>query len=351
MKYFPFVFCFINVFTLFGQHQIKVLDSTAFTLNEGVVLHKTSFRGLSVVDDKIIWAGGSRGTIARSTNGGKTFTFTRIKGYEKSDFRDIEAFDANRAVIMSSGTPSYMLKTTDGGISWKEVYRNDDKNYFLDAMDFWDKSNGLIVGDPINGHFVLLQTTDGGNTWKELDTTQTPKALPGEAVFAASGTSLRCLEKNEAGFVTGGKYSRIILMHNIPNMGVTEIFHLPVQKGNDSQGAFSFCTGFNPKHKFVVVGGNYAADTLVYRNSSWHTNESFHAVTREFDVKGYRECVERLDNEKLVACGTSGVDVWQKENWTNISKEGFHTVRKAKKGKAVFLVGGKGKIGLLIADR
>jgi photosystem II stability/assembly factor-like uncharacterized protein len=133
-----------------AQYTIEVLDSNTFTLGEGVVLHKTSFRGLSVVDDQTIWVSGSRGTIARSTDGGKTFGYQQLKGYEKSDFRDIEAFDDKRAIIMSSGTPALILKTTDGGQSWKEVFRQNDSAYFLDAMDFWDEKQGhfreLILG-------------------------------------------------------------------------------------------------------------------------------------------------------------------------------------------------------------
>lgn len=186
---------FAFTFTLNAQYKIEVLDSNTFQLGEGVVLHKTSFRGLSVVNDQTIWVSGSRGTIARSIDGGQTFAYKQLKGYEKSDFRDIEAFDSKRAIVMSSGTPALILKTTDGGETWKEVFRQNDSAYFLDAMDFWDEKRGMLVGDPINNHFVLLQTNDGGETWQELDTGQTPLAMDGEAVFAASGTSLRCWGK------------------------------------------------------------------------------------------------------------------------------------------------------------
>ena len=72
-----------------AQYGMEVKDSNTFTLHKGVVLSKTSLRGLSVVDDNNIWVSGSRGTFARSTDGGKTFTYTQLKGYEKSDFRDI----------------------------------------------------------------------------------------------------------------------------------------------------------------------------------------------------------------------------------------------------------------------
>ena len=41
---------------------------------------KTSIRGLSVVDDDIIWASGSSGTVARSIDGGKTFEWLTVAG-------------------------------------------------------------------------------------------------------------------------------------------------------------------------------------------------------------------------------------------------------------------------------
>jgi len=55
---------------------------------------KTSLRGLSAVTDKIIWASGSKGTVARSIDSGKTWKWIVVKGFETRDFRDIEAFDA-----------------------------------------------------------------------------------------------------------------------------------------------------------------------------------------------------------------------------------------------------------------
>ncbi|MGZ3945614.1 MAG: WD40/YVTN/BNR-like repeat-containing protein, partial [Mucilaginibacter sp.] len=51
----------------------------------------TSIRGLSVVDDSTAWISGSKGTIATTNDGGKTWAWKQVKGFEKSDFRDIEA--------------------------------------------------------------------------------------------------------------------------------------------------------------------------------------------------------------------------------------------------------------------
>src|SRR6187397_1600423 len=76
---------------------------------------KTSLRGLSVVSDKIIWVSGSNATVAKSIDAGKTWQWINIKGFEKRDFRDIEAWDCNTAIIMAIAEPAVILKTTDAG--------------------------------------------------------------------------------------------------------------------------------------------------------------------------------------------------------------------------------------------
>src|SRR5258707_7164352 len=110
----------------------------------------TNIRGLSVVDDKVAWISGSKGYIAITIDGGKRWNWQQVKGFEKSDFRDIEAFSDKEAVIMSSGTPALILKTIDGGANWQVKYQNNDTTCFFDAMDFADRHHGYVLGDPIN---------------------------------------------------------------------------------------------------------------------------------------------------------------------------------------------------------
>lgn len=357
-----FISCLFFSCFVYSQAGINVLDSNTFTLGEGVVLSKTSFRGLSVVNNNTIWVSGSRGTIARSTDGGKTFHYKQLKGYERSDFRDIEAFDGNTAVIMSSGTPAYILKTTDGGQTWKEVYKNTDSAYFLDAMDFWNDRNGILVGDPVNGHFMLMQTTDGGETWRELDTACTPRATDGEAIFAASGTSLRCLNSNQYAFVTGGSVSRMFLLKR--GSRKFKVNPIPVVQGQNSQGTFSFA--YNGKRSlWLFAGGDYLNDTQTTRANFYYTktfSPEEHITVYE-NLHGYKSCIEILEypNGKkrdgypyLIATGTSGSELGTlvcsyiscEFRFKRIG-EGFHVVQKAKKGNAVFLAGQGGKIARL----
>ena len=119
---------------------------------------KTSIRGLSVVSDKLIWVSGSNGMVGESHDGGETWKWLQVKGFEKTDFRDIEAFDATTAVIMGIAEPAYILKTVDAGKKWKVVYENKTKGMFLDAMEFWNEQSGIVIGDPIDKKFFISTT-------------------------------------------------------------------------------------------------------------------------------------------------------------------------------------------------
>src|SRR4051794_40789299 len=170
-----------------------------------------SFRGLSVVNEKIIWASGTEGTVIRTIDGGKTWKVTTVPGAEKLDFRDIEAFDANTSYILSigNGESSRIYKTVDGGKSWKEQFRNRNDKAFFDAIACWDTNNCIAVSDPVDKKFVLIETKNGGTNWTPIDTSKMPEAKDGEAAFAASGTCLITQGKNNAFLVTGGSAARV----------------------------------------------------------------------------------------------------------------------------------------------
>src|SRR6187402_1747682 len=99
--------CLLAFYFSFSQNrlpQVKILTQDV----------KSDIRGLSVVSDMVVWASGSKGTIGKSTDGGKTWKWSIVKGFEQRDFRDIEAFDALTAIVMVVDAPAYILKTIDG---------------------------------------------------------------------------------------------------------------------------------------------------------------------------------------------------------------------------------------------
>lgn len=322
---------------LFAQKTpvINILDSG----------HKTSLRGLSVVNNDVVWASGSNGTVARSTDGGKTFTWLTVTGYEKRDFRDIEAFDENTALIMGIDEPGTILKTTDGGKNWQPVFIDSTKGMFMDAMNFSGKT-GIVVGDPLQGYVFLAYTKDGGNTWHKIEgKANKVKVEKDEAFFASSGTNVKIvtngdISTNQVWMVSGGSKARLIKDDTM--------FGLPMLQGSASQGANSIDVIGN---NAVVVGGDFAHDTVTTGNCVlFNISESDIVFTKpQTPPHGYRSCVTFIDKKRLVTCGTSGVDISTDggNNWLLVAKTGFHVCQKAKRGDAVYLAGGGGRIARL----
>jgi hypothetical protein len=317
--------------------------------------NKVSIRGLSVVNDNVFWASGSGGMVAKTTDGGKNIEWMQVPGFEKRDFRDIEAFDQNTAIIMAVSDPAIILKTSDGGKSWKKVFEDTTAGMFLDAMHFEKvdgKLVGMVVGDPIKQKIFYAKTFDGGDSWikpskKELK--NVPTVPEGEAMFASSGTNVAITNFSKASpwlVVTGGTKSRL---KDFLNQSFND--SLPLLQGFSSAGANSIAFN-NINQKGVIVGGDFAHDTISRFNCILIAFENGNRTytTPIINPHGYRSCVIYVDNETLISCGTSGIDISSDGgiHWELVSKESYHVVQKAREGRAVYLAGGRGRIAKLI---
>jgi len=330
------------LFLLFGSNpifsqNIQLLQSDT----------KTSIRGLTVVTDKIIWASGSNGTVAKSNDGGKSWQWMIIKGHEKRDFRDIEAFDSNTAIIMAVAEPALILKTKDGGKNWYKVFEDTTRGMFLDAICFADESTGMVIGDPIHTKPFIAMTMDQGDTWMDPvkgDSSKLPTLFSGEAFFASSGTNL-FIKRNEdnkliGGFASGGMKARFFTEK--------ENFPIPLIQGKESTGANS--VAINSANQMTIVGGDFAHDKDTVGNCALSNDLGRTFTKPSVSPHGYRSSVIYINENQLIACGTSGIDISNDggDRWQLISTESFHVVQKAKNGTAVFLAGAKGKIAKLV---
>jgi photosystem II stability/assembly factor-like uncharacterized protein len=239
---------------------------------------------------------------------------------------------------MGVDEPAYILRTTDGGENWKVVYENKTKGMFLDAMDFSNDENGIVVGDPINGQFFIITSSDSGKKWQEIPAQHRPFADSGEACFAASGTNIREVSKSESVFVSGGLRSHIF----IKNKKIS----LPILQGKESTGANS--VAIKNRKTLIVVGGDFLQKDLIEGNCAISDDGGETWRKPQASPSGYRSCVEYLSKNKWITCGLNGVDISTDDgiNWKKISDEGFNVCRKAKKGNAVYFAGA-GKIGKL----
>ena len=330
-----FICAFFICSSLNAQYQIKEL-----TAQKGV-----SIRAMSVPSAKVIWASGSKGMVAKSTNEGSSFEWMQVKGYEKRDFRAMHAWNDQEAIIVAVSAPAIILKTLDGGTSWNKVYENADTSMFLDALNFSDANHGTIIGDPIDGHLFILTTNNKGASWNKMPNDFFKSTLNnGEAFFASSNSNLIHIGK-ELVFVTGGLSSR--LWKN----GVAEA--LPLLQGTSSTGANSIAISPNGKN-IVIVGGDFANDKLATQNIVGYQKpiSNKQLIWEPFTLanpNGYKSCVEFIDNNRLITCGTSGVDlsINKGASWEKISDASFHIVKKHPTKSGAYLAGSGGRISFV----
>lgn len=308
----------------------------------------SNLRGLSVIDSLNAWASGSNGLIIKTTDGGKSWKEFRIKGFETLDFRDIEAFDENNAIIMCIDAPAFFFKTKDGGKSWKRKYMNRDPKIFFDGFAFWNNEKGIAFSDPINGKFFIVKTENGGESWKEISDMNISSALKNEGGFAASGTSITVFGKDLVWFGTGGaNRSRIFFSEDAGiNWRTAEV---PINSGISSSGVFSIA--FKDELNGIAVGGDYK-DFNNSTNNCAFTDDgglSWQPIVKT-NPFGFKSCVAWNEFYKIyLATGTSGTDFSGDfgKSWKFIDNKSFNTISVSKKDGTIFLVGDKGLIAKL----
>jgi photosystem II stability/assembly factor-like uncharacterized protein len=215
-------------------------------------------RGLSTAGSSVVWASGTRGRYARSTDGGRTWRTDSVASAGTLDFRAVHALDARRAWLMSAGDAdkgqARIYRTTDAGTHWALVWSTEQKGVFLDAIAFWDAQHGIAISDPVDGRFFLVTTNDGGGSWARVPPERLPAALPGEAAFAASGSCLTVEGESNVWIGTGGGATARV--YHSPDRGRTwTVAETPIHAGSASSGIFSLA--FRDGRRGVAVGGDY----------------------------------------------------------------------------------------------
>ncbi len=326
----------------------SLLHAQQFAFTKVTIDTNYSFRGLSVVDDSVAWVSGKGGIIGVTGNGGKVWKFLPVKGCEKMDFRTVYAFNAKEVVIANTASPALILRTNNSGVTWDTVYTNKDSLAFIDGVDFWNERNGIIYGDPVDGHIFIAKTEDGGRTWQELPKESRPLMNKGEASFAASGTGIRCYGKQKVIICTGGKMSRLLVTTDKGKNWKSNL--TPIIQGEEGRGIFS--VAINGDSNWVIVGGDYKQNALKERNAFYTTNAAKMWRNPVATTGGYRECVEFLTKKLVLTCGPGGMDISFDGGiaWNPVAdQKGFHVLRKARRGSLV-IAAGKGKISILSVE-
>ncbi|MGA8491992.1 MAG: hypothetical protein WB711_16315 [Terriglobales bacterium] len=272
-----------------------------------------NLRGISVLANHVAWASGTHGTYLRTTDGGNSWHVAQVLGADALDFRDVEAFSADLAYLLSAGPgeQSRIYKTTDAGKTWTLQFTNKNPQGFFDCMAFWDPNHGIAVGDPVPDHsgklrFELISTEDGGKTWTPLPPDSLPPAIEGEGAFAASGTCITVQGTTHVWFATGGKAARVF---RSTNAGKTwTVAETPITHGQDSTGIFSIA--FRDAMHGVIAGGDYKhpeqnGPNLAFSNDGGLTwTRSPVSPQRYFSAVAFAK--PNSDSAAIVVVGSSG---------------------------------------------
>ena len=348
-----------------------------------------SLRGIHNVGAGVAWASGTNGTVLRTEDGGYLWQTCAIPpGAEKLDFRGIQAFDENTAIVMSSGPgdQSRLYKTTDRCQTWKLLFTNPDAKGFWDGIQMVDRDAGIVFGDPAKAEnpnpdptFRMRVTADSGLTWVPVtDSRANPVPgtgiwpLPGESLFAASNSSLvfaygrlfmatsgsRVLSKELHGLVDsnfrvagcGGAIDPYSGSCGLPWNEWTNV-QTPVAHKTPSSGIFSLAAGQNSK--LIAVGGDYSKPSSAIENAAYTFDGGKTWSLAQTPPHGYRSAVAYDPNTKTwITVGPNGTDISTDDgrNWHPLTPTAQDDKDADKNWNALslpFVVGPKGRIGKL----
>lgn len=362
----------ITAAPLHAQWQIQNSGATA------------DLRGIDNVGGGVAWASGTNGTVLRTEDGGYMWQPCAIPpGAEKLDFRGVQAFDANTAIVMSSGTGdlSRLYKTTDGCQTWKLIFTNPDKDGFWDAIYFDRGKWGWLLGDPVKEMFTLYKSDDAGKTWTKQENKGLKADPKQQGAFAASNSSL-VGQYTATQFVSGGAGGAFLYSLNSiktcldcdqaeyrtfqnGSRDLWECNRIPVGNASEASGAFSLARNqYLPNHDpmalvIVAVGGDYtkpdeSTATAAYSNDQGDTWQP--AAT---PPHGYRSAVAYDPSTKTwITVGPNGTDISTDDgkNWRPIHPDAaLHEAPDADRNwnalSLPYVVGPKGRIGRLDRNR
>jgi len=336
-------------------------------------------RGIHNVGGGVAWASGTNGTVLRTEDGGIVWQTCAVPpGAEKLDFRGVQGFDANTAIVMSSGKGdlSRLYKTVDGCHSWKLVFTNPDGDGFWDAIYFDRGKWGWLLGDPVKGMCALFATDDGGKRWLRQENRGLNASPDEQGAFAASNSSLLSAYGNVV-FGSGGKggakiYSLVqgtvcvddcteadLDLHGRKNKWAVQALAV----GTRSEGSGVFSLARRPhataarmgESTIVAVGGDYTKPDEPAATAAFSTDGGEHWTAAKTLPHGYRSSVAYDEKLKMwIAVGPNGTDVSfdDGKNWRAVrSNAELHEAADAdREWNAIslpFVVGPKGRIGKL----
>jgi photosystem II stability/assembly factor-like uncharacterized protein len=290
------------------------------------------------LDEGKVWYANDKGKIGYiHLTSNQRYQQQIIDDSVKPHFRGIAKTQEN-IFFLSTEKPAAIFKLNKASKEISKVFSDDSPNAFFNGIQFWNNTEGIVMGDPQNGCLNLLITRDGGISWKKVSCSDLPKTEVGEVAFAASNSSL--VVKNKCTWiVTGGKKARVFFS---PDKGDSwSVYNTPICQGNPMEGIFT--ADFFNDTVGIITGGNYEKQDWNENNKALTINngQTWSLLSKGMG-SGYSTCVQFVPEGGgilVVSVGPRGIYFSNNSGhrWKKINNDSsFHTFRFIDERSAVF---------------
>ena len=335
-------------------------------------------RGIDSVDGTVAWASGTGGTVLRTVDGGQHWTRCATPDADKDgaalDFRGVQAWDAQTAIVMASGPgdKSRLYKTADGCRTWKLLFTNPNApDGFFDSFHLMreqralgdDDGFGLILGDSVAGELSIFETRDGGHHWTQL---HDPLLSMNGGAFAASNECISQVNATIDFLVNGNGGSHSIRLNyqgaywmndGSPVKRSWYKASLPLAAKASSAGAFGLGSHVLIRYRdsrnrevvalrlfLVAVGGDHTKPNDSTGTAAWTSDGGLHWTASSTPPHGYRSAVQWSELLKAwMTVGTNGSDISRDDGrtWQPLDNGNWNAL------SLPFVVGPQGRIARL----
>ncbi|WP_318308998.1 WD40/YVTN/BNR-like repeat-containing protein [Flagellimonas crocea] len=284
-----------------------------------------SIRAITFLDGRTLAFAGSNGmygTVDVSSN--KVRANTQYYDSITPNFRAVGGTSED-FFMLSIESPALLYKTGDEG-KMELVYTEEGEGVFYDSLAFWNDTEGIAVGDTVEGCLSILITRDGGTTWTKLACSELPDGIEGEGAFAASNSNI-AIQGNKVWI--GTTEGRIYFS---ADKGVSwDIQETPIISEEPTQGIYSM--DFFDENIGFAIGGDYTKpDSNKANKIKTVDGGKTWQLIADGQEPGYKSCVQYVPNsggEALVAVGFTGISYSSDggKSWKALSEEPFFTIR------------------------
>ena len=284
-----------------------------------------SIRAITFLDGRTLAFAGSNGVYGTvDVNSDKARTSTQYYDSITPSFRAVGGTSED-FFMLSIESPALLYKTGDQG-KMELVYTEEGEGVFYDSLAFWDDTEGIAVGDTVDGCLSIIITRDGGNYWMKIPCSDLPDGIAGEGAFAASNSNI-AVQGNKVWI--GTTEGRI---YYSGDRGLTwEIQETPIISDEPTQGIYSM--DFFDENTGFAIGGDYTKPSSSVKNKikTVDGGKTWQLIA-DGQEPGYKSCVQFVpnsDGEALVATGFTGISYSSDggATWKALSEEPFFTLR------------------------